>query len=144
MTLLENAGKMITENQVSELETEIGIKIPPKYRSFLLEHNGGQPVPDVVNVEGFAGEDTDVSIFFGINRDKETSNIKWNMEVFSDRIPVKEYLPIACDSGGNIFTVSINNGQGESIHYFELDNEKVRKYSIATDIFSFLEMLRSL
>lgn len=44
--ILKESGHDVSEKDIRELEEEAGVDLPGDYRSFLLKHNGGRPVPD--------------------------------------------------------------------------------------------------
>ena len=45
MLELINSGQKLTEGELAEVERTLGIDLPPDYRAFLLNQNGGEPVP---------------------------------------------------------------------------------------------------
>jgi SMI1-KNR4 cell-wall len=101
---VENSGPSITEHDLARLEGSLGRQLSAPYRRFLLGHNGGAPDPVCVDVPGFG--ETDVQVFFGIGRSIETSRIEWNIDALKERLE-GVLVPIACDSGGNLFCLSL-------------------------------------
>lgn len=85
MVILNDNGPRLTESQVADLESRIGLPLPDDYRRFLLENNGGSPTPDVISGNGVQGSETDLQVFFGINRTIDSDNIESTMHVMSDR-----------------------------------------------------------
>lgn len=117
-----------------------------EYRQFLLKFNGGRPSPDTVDIEGLPDSPTDVQEFFGIETSLETSELNWNKETFSDRIPAR-MLPVACDSGGSIFCLSLSGEDSGKVIYADLQfvgdmKQKVTFYPVAENFDAFLGKLR--
>lgn len=108
MIQIASRGQPTDELEVAALEGELGAKLPSDYRQFLIEKNGGKPVPNVVDVEGLPGSPTDVQVFFGIGRNTQSSELNWNLALVADRCPGRQLLPIACDSWGRAFLFERN------------------------------------
>ncbi len=123
------------------MERALGTKLPAAYRQFLLEHNGGQPVPDLVDVEGLPGAPTDIQVFFGIDRSVESSNLAWNLRTFAGRAP-QGTLPIACDSGGGLFCLSLAHADFGAVSYADVRQGQMVSYQVASDFAAFLGQLR--
>lgn len=132
-------GPAITPVDLKHLERELSVVLPQEYRSFLLRCNGGSPTPDVMAVPGLPGSPTDVQVFFGIGRSTETSEIIWNLELLKLRCPTLNALPIACDSGGNLFL--LNLAGTDEVLYVDLEEESCRQYVVAGTFGEFLGRL---
>lgn len=138
---LSETGLRITEENLTELEGELKTTLPSEYRSFLQETNGGLPSPFVVDVEGAPESPTDVQVFFGLARVVESSDLRWNLRTFGGRLPA-ELLPIACDSGGSLFCLSLRALDAGSIIFADLAQGTPTYYFVADSISSFLSKLR--
>jgi hypothetical protein len=57
--VFEPAAERPTEAEVADFEREIGFRLPPAHRAFLLTHNGGK-FPHLVSVTAPAGTASDV------------------------------------------------------------------------------------
>ncbi len=119
MFSVDNSGPSLTERDVAELEASLGFSLEASYRQFLLNHNGGTPNPNCTDVPGFG--ETDVQVFFGIGRNVESSCISWNLGTLQERLPGR-LVPIACDSGGNVFCLSAREEDEGAILYFDLES----------------------
>ena len=145
MFLVENPGPPLTERDVARLQASLGFPFAAPYRQFLLDNNGGTPVPDCVDVPGFG--ETDVQVFFGIGRDVETSCISWNLETLRVRLS-NRLVPIACDSGGNVFCLSAREQDEEAILYLDLEavhgdlEAETPTYAVAPAFQTFIASLR--
>jgi hypothetical protein len=133
---IEEPGPPVTPQRISEVEADLGVKFPDSYRMFLLKYNGGLPTPDVLAIEGAPGSPTDVQVFFGINRDVESSDLQWNKQTFADRL-AGSCLPIACDSGGNLFCLA---EEGRVI-YVDLEAREPTHYFVAKNFDAFMEQI---
>src|SRR5262245_27230830 len=114
-----NSRKMIILNScefgsanleaIDDFENSNQVQFPEDYKKFLIEHNGGRPEPNIIVAGSFK---TDVQAFLGMHDGPFHANLWQHMQVFQNRIP-GWYLPIATDSGGNLFIMSLwkdNNG----------------------------------
>lgn len=145
MIPVDNPGPPITERDLARLETFIGIPLTASYRRFLLANNGGTPVSVCVDVPGFGA--TDVQVFFGIRRAIESSCIEWNIDTLKERLDAW-LVPIACDSGGNVFCLSLRAGEEGAVIYCDLESvygdygKAPPMYPVAADFDEFLGSLR--
>ena len=147
MTSIENSGPRLSESDISKLEMRLGVTLPEQYRQFLLDFNGGSPTPDTVKVEGLPGASADVQIFFGIGRPVESSGLEWNLAVLAERLE-EGLLPVASDSGGNVFCLALQGHGRGAVFYCDLQSvfadfeAKPRLYAVASDFDAFLRKLQ--
>jgi cell wall assembly regulator SMI1 len=137
MTSFEETGNPLTEEDVTAFEERLGHSLPSDYKLFLLDHNGGRPLPDVVDIAGWSGKSTDIQEFFGLGRAQETSNLDWNRQTLQDRID-EDLLPIACDSGNNIYALSLRTTDRGHILFCHFVESAVSYHPVAR---SFRELL---
>lgn len=140
--IIENAGPKISTQEVDAIEAELGGRLSPSYRDFLLRYNGGAPTPDTVDVRDAPGTPTDVQVFFGIGR-VGSSDLIWNLELIAERCPGHDVLPIACDSGGNLFCLKVVQGIAMEVVYCDLEAENCAFYTVAPGFDEFLQQIRS-
>ena len=145
---ITDTGPNLSDSDVLELEARLRFTLPDAYRSFLLEFNGGISVPDTIHIDGLPGSPTDVQVFFGIGRAEETEGIEWNLASLSERLE-EQLLPIACDSGGSVFCLSLRPHDYGAVFFADLqevfadfETRRPRMYWIAPDFGGFLQMLR--
>jgi len=141
---IDNPGRRLTTGDITAFESVAGAKLPPDYGQFLLQFNGGSPSPDTIDVPGAAGSPTDVQTFFGLGRDVASSNLDWNLAVMDERCPDYHLIPIACDSGGNLFCLNVEEGQATQIVYCELDVAEPVFHLVAPSFTQLLAALRPL
>jgi len=142
MTLtIEAQGNPLTAEDLANLEEQLDLTLPAQYRQFLLRSNGGLPSPDVVDVEGLEGGMADIQVFFRIGGSVESSELSWNKNVLSDRLPPR-MLPVACDSGGSRFCLSVSGDDCGSVIYVDLQSQELTRYVVAADFDGFLAKIR--
>lgn len=119
MTQIHDSKGVVSEQDLINLENQLGIKLPNGYREFLKKHNGGYPQPDGFD---FADGDDGSSVdkFLDISGSKSESIIEY-FNTYKNRIP-KNYFPVAKDPGGNLILIGINNS-GSDIYYWDHENE---------------------
>ena len=100
------------------------------------------PIPDTVDVSGAPGTPTDVQVFFGIARPVESSDLSWNLSLLSERCVDFPALPIACNSGGNLFCLKIERGVATEVIYCDLDDPDCVSYAVAPSFEEFIAKLR--
>ncbi len=144
MTKIETPGQALSQSDVQNLEKKLGVTLPDDYRNFLLTYNGGSPRPEGIDIQGYG--DSDVQVFFGIGRAIESSCIGWNLETLGDRLP-EGLVPVASDSGGNVFCISLRKQDYGFVLYADLDAvfgdlaAGTPLYRVAANFLAFLESL---
>lgn len=147
MVSLDNPGPPIEERDVAELEASLGRSLATSYRQFLMSNNGGTPDPDCIDVPVFG--ETDVQVFFGIGRAVDSSCISWNLNTLRERL-LNGLVPIASDSGGNLFCLSSRDGDLGAVVYLDLDSvygdleAKAPVYPVSSSFEEFVASLREL
>ncbi|MBI1907146.1 MAG: SMI1/KNR4 family protein [Rhodocyclales bacterium] len=139
---IENPGPRIDPIAVEALESKLQIIFPTSYKDFLLRHNGGIPSPYTIEIPGFPGSPTDVQVFFGIGRAVESSDLPWNFALIKERCPERQLVPIACDSGGNLFCIQLEDAVEPGVVYCDIGAEKCTAYPIATNFKDFISRIR--
>jgi hypothetical protein len=142
MIVIEDKGKAVGDAEIVAIENAINVHLPESYRRFILVNNGGVPSPDIIDIEGLPGSPTDIQIFFGINREIVSSNLLWNWETFLERIHDKTLLPVACDSGGNLFCLTLLGEEIGKIVYCDLQDHNLILHPVAPNFETFLEKIR--
>lgn len=145
MKILNKYNTKLKIDEINIFENDIGIKLPKDYISFLLEFNGGKPMLNNCQVII-----SDVNWIYGMFNEPEWASLYNAMYTFVGRIP-GWYIPIARDSGGNQYLMSLYEGNYGVIafwkHEFELMTGDASQYfdnmTKVSDSFSeFLENLK--
>ena len=141
---IENPGPKLKLEKLSNLEAKIQAKLPSAYRDFLLQFNGGVPWPNnTIDVQNLPSSPTDVQVFFGIGRSIKTTNVAWNLDLIDERCPNHRAVPIACDSGGNLFCLNLVGDTADKVVYFDLGAVDCALYLVASSFAEFVQRIRS-
>ena len=147
MMTLEDRGPKVAETAIASLEESLGSPLPSEYREFLIASNGGVPTPDTIDIPGFPESPTNVQVLFGVGRSVESSCLQWNLRTLAERLDPK-LVPIACDSGGNVFCLSLRPPDSGAVLYCDLQavfadyKSKPQYYAVAPSFGLFLNKLR--
>jgi hypothetical protein len=142
MAVFEERGNPIEESDISAIEEARNFHLPTSYRNFLLQYNGGIPVPEIIDIDGLSEGPTDVQVFFGLGRSPDSSDLMWNLELIDSYSGIERMIPIACDSGGGLFCLSLRPEDFGAVFYFDI-NSSHRMYFVAADFDELLRDLRS-
>ena len=117
----------LNESRLQEFENEIDCVLPVDYREFLLENNGGKPMPDTFSYKNAnGGQDTNsIRTFNGIHDDEYTGIHKF-IDCYQGRLPNK-LLPIADDELGNLICLGIKGKQKDKIYFWDHELEGTKK-----------------
>ena len=101
-----DSDKPVTPGTVREFENRWKLRLPKGYRAFLLEHNGGRPVPSGFRIAGMKNNpEGAIQVFFGLNTKLQSSDLNWNLENLG--VPQPDgFLPIACTGGSDFVCIS--------------------------------------
>jgi hypothetical protein len=99
--LESNKFGQIEIKDIAQFETHNNISLPQDYKDFLLRHNGGRPKPNIV-----PSIKSDVQWIYGMVDEPYYASISQHIDMFHKRIP-SWYFPIANDSGGNLYLMSL-------------------------------------
>lgn len=115
----------ISNSDISELESYVGLEFPSDYKDYLLKYNGGRCSPDVFSfIENDKETNSSVDWFYGIHDDGSYS-LKSNIDIFKieeKRMP-KHILPIAQDPFGNQICISCGSGDYGKVYFWDHENE---------------------
>lgn len=84
---IQDQGSPVSPARIDQFEIRLGIKLPPAYRGFLLNYNGGTPDPDVFQV----GYDSFrlVQVFFSLGErmtDPAGNTTEESLETFAEQL----------------------------------------------------------
>src|SRR5207248_5948569 len=92
--------------QIELFERDTGISLPPRYKSFLLSLNGGQPCKDMAFGISEISEKVILGALYGISDEEDnTLNVATVYVDFKDDIPT-DFIPIGEDPGGNLLLLA--------------------------------------
>ncbi|MHB8901103.1 MAG: SMI1/KNR4 family protein [Thermoguttaceae bacterium] len=105
--------------EILDNKQKYSCRLPDDYRKFLLENNGGFPSPACVYFEENAQQTaSDVLYFFAVGDERPWASLQWHHDTYSGRLP-KNTLPIARDSCGNLWLLSVGSDNAGSIFFWD-------------------------
>lgn len=109
----------ISPAQLEAAEKELGVFLPEPYRDFLLEYNGGQPVPSTFRLAD--GKSLEViGWFFSIqNKDDGLVNLAKTYQAYLHG----DLLPIAADPFGNLICLGVKGRYIGQIYFWLHERE---------------------
>lgn len=120
MTQILDANEKLDETTVAKLEDSLRIKLPPSYRKFLMEYNGGKPAPRRFKFKGKT-RGSSVDRFLGVHN-KDYSNLLKYLKTYNGRIP-RNFFPVAYDPGGNLICISVEGADTGSVYFWDHEQE---------------------
>jgi cell wall assembly regulator SMI1 len=147
----EEKGKKISKKDIANLETELNIKLPEDYKTFLLKNNGGSPEEDwCFNFYDENSEESDsvINQFYILYKKSEDEfddlKIQYLTNVEEGFVPDTVFV-IADDPFGNMIGVDLSAENYGKVYFFdhELEDEDgFNLRSLVADSFDeFLEKL---
>lgn len=144
---MRHLGPKVSESNVAEFEGRLGYRLPPDYREFLLNYNGGHPVVGTVkgredrsDIPYQHGDSIHTFLMLPSNEGevspfqqlKTSEEIGWSLP--------KNLLPIADDAGGNCFAIDLDSSGG-LVRFIdhESSDEEISQHRVMAD--SFLDLL---
>jgi cell wall assembly regulator SMI1 len=113
----------LDENALVHFEKQHGIRLPADYRAFLLEHNGGEPNPNMIDfLESGRLQSDIVRFFYGIHSGPEWARLDLSIEAFKGRMP-DEFIPITADPFGNQFVLGVKAPYESKIYFWDHERE---------------------
>lgn len=126
-----NTSGPVGEEEVLAFERRHGVRLPPAYRGFLLETNGGAPKPNRV-----AG--TKVEYLYSLAGSRDFVDLEYAQGSFSE-LPAL-HIAIGTDPVGKPFLLDC--ASGAVVLFDHRRGEAERMTPIAADFGSFLALLR--
>jgi hypothetical protein len=123
-----DVGPAVTEKEIDAAETELGVTFPEPYRRFLLETNGGRPVPECVGGHP-------IHTLYGITNDVYYSLIRKARLSWEEYDPAlsTEFLAIGDTAFGDTIGLHLRTGK-----VYWQDHEEDEMYLMFDDFDTFL------
>ncbi len=147
MTEMRTTNATVTAAEVAACEQRIGRPVPPAYREFLLQRNGGRPVRELFTFnDGKRVAEGGVDAFLGVGKFDES--LDRYLDDYRGRIP-DDLFPIAHDAGDNLILIGAEGANAGKVffwhHEFEADEGEAPTYDnvflIADSFAAFLASL---
>lgn len=117
---ITKSGPTVSESAINTLELTLEHSLPPQYREFLLEFNGGEPETNVFPVDELG--EGGVIEFFGIREGSVPGDIAFERSRMAGRVP-SGLLPIAEAEGGNLVCVSLQGQDRGTVYFWDHEEE---------------------
>lgn len=119
----------LSEARLREAEARLGVALPGAYRAFLLEHNGGRPVPagfEVTWREGqrWAGDwrRSEVQRFLAVHEGAKANLEEVNLVDLRGRLPPGT-VAVAVDPGGNALLLELAGPKAGRVLFWVREGE---------------------
>lgn len=114
----ERSGS-VPEDAMVQLESQLGLQLPPSYRRFLAGTDGGRPLLPAVNLQhGFIVD----GWLFGLRRADVHQELVYANQALYDRF-TDEFLAVGYVQGG-MLAVKVRSGDIGSVWYFDDDDPR--------------------
>lgn len=104
-------------SDITQFEIHNNVQLPEDYKDFLIKYNGGRPNPNLV-----PSVKSDVQWIYGMVNEPYYASVFQHIDMFQKRIP-SWYFPIANDSGGNLYLMSLYNENHGLIAFWRHEEE---------------------
>jgi hypothetical protein len=109
----------VTDSDINDYESKLGIKLPEEYRVFLRDVRGGFPSRDWVP---FEGDGDSISHIFGLKSAVRWKSIDYGIDAFGAP-SATGYVPVAICNGGNYFLLKIKAPDQGAVFFWDHDKE---------------------
>jgi hypothetical protein len=137
------AAPPVSELALRRAERALGVTLPADYRTFLLTHNGGRPVPSgfKLNVNG-EPKPWAIHFFLGVDDPEDSCCLQWCESLTRNTRPPGT-IPIASDDFGNFIYLRLSEPLRGSVHFGATpsDGQNVRLVHISDSFSDFVECL---
>lgn len=143
MAKVTSSNENLSLEQIEQFEARNNLKLPEKYKSFLLQWNGGYTEPSLFRISEEQGASV-VNVLNGIG--DMYDNLDKVIDIYEYRLP-EGFIPIGDDPGGNVICLGTKEPYTETIYFWDHEEEPEdsedmsNMYLLANDIFEFLDNL---
>lgn len=118
---MKSRGPRLSESQLRAVEQELGVRLPEDYRKFMLEFNGGRPVPEDAFDVPQCDQSSGVNRFCPIDENDANGLLTKRMHL-DGRIP-PNMLVIAGAACGDLVLLTIQGDDAGSVFYWDHEDE---------------------
>lgn len=129
----------IMEN-IADMETEYGIKLPDQYKAFLYKYNGGYTPKTTLNAKKIK---TDITGFYGFT--DKNNNLSFSNVLrcgFGEELIDKLLLPIATNSFGDYIVMNVSEKKCGEI-FFVYHDKPQKEIIVSSDFNNFILLCKS-
>jgi CheY-like chemotaxis protein len=114
---MRDRGIGLADADVAHLERVIASRLPPDYRKFLIDWNGGVPIPARFHV---LGEEREVARFYSLFAMSPLDDLETRHSALHKLVP-DDLLAIGLDTKANLLCLGIGADTYGAIYYFSID-----------------------
>jgi SMI1 / KNR4 family (SUKH-1) len=118
---IDNPQPPVQDVDLKKIEFRLGYPLPPEYRNFILQHNGGRPVPHRFSTKDGKIE-SGVKTFFPVADAGDNLLSEIDDITLTGTIP-RNLFPIAIDPIENRLLLSGAGDDAGSVYYWSWDEE---------------------
>jgi hypothetical protein len=141
---LDKCGPPLAEADVASLERFLALRLPPEYRAFLLQYNGGRPKLTEFPVPSHPESVIDLELFFGVTREKASDNLEWNYKEHRPTLG-KHLLAIGRTPANDLLALVLSGDKRHSIVFYDVIEEDpdARLHDVAESFAKFMASLKA-
>ncbi len=113
----QNEFGRLSIEELRAFEIENNIELPNDYKDFILQYNGGRPIPNL-NSQPL----TNVAYILGMHNGDYFASLYKHIEMYKTRIPFSTF-PIATDFFGNLFLLTMHPESYGQIYFWDHEGE---------------------
>jgi hypothetical protein len=114
-----NLDRKLSNEEILNVESDLGISFPESLRDLFANHNGGQPEPYVFQEQGLhTVVNETLPLFSGEGRG--TAVRTYQLLVIERQIVRKNFFPFAVDAGGDYFFADCN-ASNSPVYFYRSD-----------------------
>lgn len=138
---IDESGQQVSLSEIAAFEAGAQVKLPPQYKAFLLNFNGGQPTEMVFPNSGF---DADVQVFYSLFRYPLSTSRNGSVVKCSE-----DLVWFGIDSGGGEFAIAHTGKNFGKVFWFDSPHSDINSPSstdcelVATSFDHFLDSLEA-
>jgi len=117
---------------IAQFEARRGVLLPAEYKAFLLESNGGSPIPNLFQVPGWHGNGSGLNYFYGIHEGEKMVRLDAACDTYDERVP-SDLIPIAYDAYDNNICIGWKGKRAGKIYFWDHEDELDENGDFVTD-----------
>lgn len=116
------------DQAIADFEGKFTIKLPEKYKEFLIKYNGGNSLQTSFSINR---KTSDIRAFYGFNKASQYNNFQYLIESgFLEEFLERGFIPIAKDSFGNSILLGVIEKNFNQLAFFDHEGQLVRPLEI--------------
>ncbi|WP_216700645.1 SMI1/KNR4 family protein [Priestia filamentosa] len=113
------------EQDIQAFEKGYNLSLPLEYKTFILQHNGGEPKWNKIKMydtKHDASLGTIVKSFLPLYKEAEDNLEAMYVKYAKEKVIPAKFLPVAFDPRKDLFCLSLRKRDYGAVYYFEIDD----------------------